>query len=110
MPHNKRFAATIEKELIPFLESIESYLAGSGIEAAGFSSYTDMRKWFEEASKIIRDGGHLWAPTADAALMKLDDLQDTLPIILHKMPPEFTLRWNAMAERLEKDNQAMIEE
>lgn len=45
-----------------------------------------MRQFFETAATVIRGGGHLWAPTADAVLVKLNDLQDVLPTILKKMP------------------------
>lgn len=110
MARNKRFAATLEQELIPFLASLEAYFAAAGLGATDYSSYTEIRKALETYAKIIRNGGHLWAATADAALMKINDLQDALPVILKKMPPGFTLQWNALAKHLENDAQAMLEE
>jgi hypothetical protein len=109
MAHNKRFATTLEQGVVPFLVSIEKFLAAAGIPAADYSSYTEIRRWFEAAVPIIRSGGHLWAPMAEAALTKLNELQDVLPIILQRMPPAFTLQWNALAERLEADNAKLRE-
>lgn len=102
--HRARFAATIEEELIPFLQSLETYLAEAGFSAARFSSYTELRKWFGGAAKSIRSGGRHQVLLADGVLMKLDELQTALPVVLAHLPVEFSRRWKALAEQLEKDN------
>lgn len=109
MARNKRFASTLEKRLIPYLRSIEGYLAATGLKPEDYSAYSDARGFFESMVPLIRSGGHLWATSADASLMKLNELQDVLPIILERMPAGFTLDWNAIAGELERDLQAMHE-
>lgn len=97
-------ATTLERKLIPFLISIEKFLAGAGLAAADYSSYTEIRRWFEAAVPIIRSGGPLWAPTAEAAFLKLNELHEGLPIIFRTMPPKFTQEWNEVAGLLAEDN------
>lgn len=104
MSHGKGLAATLDGKLIPFLVSIEKFLANAGLTPADYSSYTEIRHWFEAATPIIRSNGALWAPTAEAAFHKLNTLQEGLPIILRRMPPQFTLHWNETAAALAKHN------
>lgn len=104
MPHDNGLAATLEGKLIPFLVSIEKFLANAGLAPADYSSYTEIRHWFEAATPVIHSNGSLWAPTAEAAFHKLNTLQEGLPVILRRMPPQFTLNWNEIAAALAKHN------
>ncbi len=99
----KAIAQLLGNEVVPYVESIEIYALGMGLKREEFSSYTRLKNWFAGAADILEgDPGPVVDETLEECYVKLDSLQECLPVILRKMPESFTLHWSVISSDFDR--------